>query len=333
MRKKHLLFVSILVLGLVGCGKDRANNQVVSERYIHKYGYDVPKEEWNDNNYPGQVITALRNGVTITSHYEDGRLHGTTTYTFPHSTTLESAHLYDRGQLIKKTSYNLHGAPVAEEVHLGDAHKKFTTWSASGTPLRIEEYEFGKLLEGEYFTINNRVESRVEKGEGVRTSRNEKGQLLYRDTIENGEMVLRTEYYAAGTPKAITPYAGGFVHGVRKTYAAGGEPLSIEEWNKGVKHGTFAYFQNGAKYIESQFFDGKKEGIERHFVDGDTLVEESEWHGDRRHGPSMIYLDGYNKIEWYYDNMRVSKEKYDELCDQEKHIAKLSERSASAKVR
>ncbi len=332
MRKRIAGFLGLIGLALVGChDSNNPNGQVISERYIHKYGYDVSKEDWESNGYPGQVVTTLRNGVTITSRYEDGKLHGTTTYTYPHSTTLESAHLFDRGQLVKVTSFSLRGTPTVEEVHLAPNHRKITTWHTDGTPLCSEEYESGRLVEGEYFTQNNRVESRINKGEGVRTVRNEQGQLIARETVENGLIALRTEYYNTGTPRTITALLNGNLHGTKKTFSSSGEPLAIENWNAGQAHGLFTYFQNGAKYVESPYFEGSKEGIERHFIDGETLVEEAEFHGNKRHGPTIIYLDGYNKVEWYYTGERVSKEKYDELCEQERHISRMSQRSSRAR--
>lgn len=332
MRRGFSLFLAFGLL--VGCNNQKNNGQqVVSERFIHKYGYDVSPNDWNENSYPGQVITTLRNGITITSHYEDGKLHGTTTYSFPHSTTLESAHLYDRGHIIKKTTFNLHGTPINEELLLSPNHHKYTTWNVNGTPHCIEEYEGGNLIQGEYFTTNNKIESRVDKGEGVRTVRDENGLLSMRETIEGGIVSERTEFYKCGTPAAIIPMAHGKLHGTKRTFAEGGEPLAIEEWNNGVRDGLFAYFQNGAKYIESRYVKGFKNGIERHFVDGEFLVQETEYHVDKKHGPSIIYLDGYNKVEWYYNNQHVTKEKYDELCEQERHIAELNRRSTKGNMR
>ena len=282
------LLYTVLALAstlVVGC-KCRKNcqDEVLSERFIHKYGYDVAKSDWENSNYPGQVISTLRNGVTINSTYEDGKLHGTTTYTYPHSQTIESGHLYDRGHLIKKTSYSLRGSPMREEIYLSPTRRKMTTWYASGTPLRSEEYEESQLLEGEYFTKDNKVESRVAAGEGVRTVRNEAAQLVARETIESGDITLRTEYYESGTPYLVTPLANGRIHGIKKQYAPGGEPLALEEWKHGVPHGLFTYFQNGAKYVETPFKNGKRHGIERHYIDGEQLVEETEW--------------GYGKKTW-----------------------------------
>ena len=304
------------------------NNQVVSERFIHKYGYDVSKEDWENNGYPGQAITTLRTGVTVNANYEDGRLHGTATYTYPHSETIQSAHLYEHGRLLKKIHYTLQGMPTKETVYLSPTRYKETIWYAYGTPLRIEEYEQGSLIDGEYYTRNNKMESRVIQGEGVRTIRNTSGELLSRETVQSGDISQRTEYYDRETPHFVTALKNGKLHGIRQQFAPGGEPLLVENWKDGLPHGVFTYFQNGAKYVETHFINGRKHGIERRYVDGERLVEESEWLDGKRHGPTILYLEGYNKMEWYFDNYRVTKEKYDELCDHERHIARMNRLSS-----
>ena len=71
--KYSLPFLAILVLA---CENDANKKQVISQRYVHKYGYDVSRDEWKSELYPGQVLTTLRDGKTITETYEDGQLHG-----------------------------------------------------------------------------------------------------------------------------------------------------------------------------------------------------------------------------------------------------------------
>ena len=101
---KKFLFSLPIAAGLVlaGCGGNNGNAQVISKRYIHKYGYAVSQSEWDSNNYPGQVITNLRNGVTITATYEGGILHGPSTHTHPHSQTVQYYYLYNFGDLKKE---------------------------------------------------------------------------------------------------------------------------------------------------------------------------------------------------------------------------------------
>ena len=71
MKRLSPLLIALSGLFIFGCqnsSKDQDEN-VVYKRYIHKYGYDVSKEEWEGATYPGQVVTTLRNGVTVTSSY------------------------------------------------------------------------------------------------------------------------------------------------------------------------------------------------------------------------------------------------------------------------
>src|SRR3569832_1842673 len=49
-----------LTLFLAGCRSNTQDNNVVSERYIHKYGFVVSKNEFEERKYPGQVITSLK---------------------------------------------------------------------------------------------------------------------------------------------------------------------------------------------------------------------------------------------------------------------------------
>ncbi|MDN3508347.1 MAG: hypothetical protein P0S94_05450, partial [Simkaniaceae bacterium] len=173
LKGKFLLACSLVGLLSVGCqnNKKKNSNDVVSERYIHKYGYDVARSEWLANAYPGQVITTLKNGVTVTAGYENGVLHGQTTYTYPHSQTLESLYLYEKGNLIKKVSYDVRGMPYREDLTLSDTRVKSKYWYNTGTPKCAEEIDSNTLTNGEYFTLKNELESKVDHGNGVRTIR------------------------------------------------------------------------------------------------------------------------------------------------------------------
>ncbi len=60
MKNKLFALLGFLsLLTLFGCNNDKQNDNVISERYIHKYGYAVSKDDWEEKNYPGQVITDL----------------------------------------------------------------------------------------------------------------------------------------------------------------------------------------------------------------------------------------------------------------------------------
>jgi hypothetical protein len=46
----------------------------VSQRYVHKYGYDVSEQEWETREKNGQIITTTADGVTTSATYKKGVL-------------------------------------------------------------------------------------------------------------------------------------------------------------------------------------------------------------------------------------------------------------------
>ncbi|NGX51262.1 MAG: hypothetical protein K1060chlam2_01127 [Chlamydiae bacterium] len=329
MKRFSTLLVLLLIIFSVGCqtsNKDK-NDNVVSERYIHKYGYDVSKEEWEATGYPGTVVTTLRNGTTVTSSYEMGVLHGPMTHTFPHSNTTETLNIYERGNLVKKTNYDIRGIPQKELIFLSPSHVKVTQWYMRGTPLSVEEYHNTELLEGEYYNERNEPEYRVMKGSGTRIVRDQHEKMVAKEVIENGYAVLRETFHPHGIPYTITPLSGGKIDGVKNVFAPSGEPISTESYRQNRLHGPATYYQNGCRYLEVTYKQGLKDGIERHLVDGQTLVEETEWMEGQKHGPSILYFDGMSKTRFYYNDQLVSKERYRELNEQEENIAIMNDRA------
>ncbi len=319
----------LLAFFALGCHQSKRGEgrHVVAKRYIHKYGYDVSKEEWEKATYPGQVITTLRNGITVTAHYEGGELHGAMTSTYPHSNTTEWTEIYQRGRLVKKTNYTLRGIAYKEETFLSPSHVKITHWYNSGTPLSVEEYQGSKLLEGEYYNKYNQVLHRVVKGKGERIIRDQHEKLITKETIEEGYPVLRETFYPHGVPHTIVPLLSGSIHGKKRVFAPSGEPISIETYYHNLLDGPSVYFQNGYRYLEMNYKEGVKHGTERHFIDGDTIVEETQWHEGQKHGISTVYFDGMSKVRYYYNNMSVTKERYRDLVEQEENIAIMNARA------
>ena len=327
---RYLSAVTLALLGLCGCHQTNKSqkNDVVSVRHIHKYGYDVSRDEWNANRYPGQIVTTLKNGVCITSSYEEGLLHGPTSFTYPHTQTLESLQIYERGNLIKKTSFDIRGIPQKEEVFLTPVHVKTKTWFSSGTPMNIEETLDGDLLEGDYFSLQNELDSKVEHGIGTKTLRSLDGLLLAKETIQDGKVAAKETYHPNGVPHVIiSGLHQDAIHGEKKEFSASGSPLSIESYDEGQLHGLCTYYQNGYKYQETLYNHGEKEGVERFYLDGESLIEETEYHEGYKHGPSIFYTDGFSKTEWYYSDELVSRAKFDELTEREKIISIMNERS------
>lgn len=321
----------ICAAGLIfsGCQNSNSdqNENVVSKRYIHKYGYDVSKEEWEGAGYPGQVITTLRNGVTVTSTYENGMLHGPSTLTYPHSQTIETRNTYERGNLVKRITYDIRGIPEKEEIFLSPSHYKVTKWYQNGTPLSMEEYHNNELLEGEYYNDRNETEHRVTKGFGIRVVRDQHEQIVAKETLENGFPILRETYHPHGIPHTVTPLMNGMIHGERKVFAPSGEPISLETYKHNILHGPAIYYQNGCRYLEVNYHEGVKHGLERHFIDGETIVEETEWMDGQKHGPSIVFFDGMSRTRYFYNDQLVTKERYRELSDIEENIAIMNDRA------
>jgi antitoxin component YwqK of YwqJK toxin-antitoxin module len=307
------MLLGALALMTTACDQSKKDNGVVSERYIHKYGYAVSKDEFQERQYPGQSIVLLKNGVTITATHENGVLHGPCTHTFPHSQTVESYYLYNQGQLTKEVLYNISGMPVREEVQLSPKRHAVTLWYVSGTPLSREEYADNELLDGDYYSVDNEIEARVVKGEGVRLKRDAQGQLLYRDDVSEGYITKRESYHANGLPESISYFRYGKLHGEKSLFTDKGEPLATKEYIGGLLHGKATFYENGVKYLEIFYLDGMKNGLEIHYIDGQIVSQEILWENDRRHGPSKYYIDNDAKVEYYYGGEIVSDEKWNEL--------------------
>jgi len=323
--RKHLFSLPIAaILLLSGCGSDSDQNQVISKRFIHKYGYAVSKEEWQSNKYPGQVITNLRSGVTVTATYENGSLHGPCTHTHPHSQTVQHFYQYNLGSLIKEITYDSMGMPIREQVQLSPQRSCITQWYADGNPMSVEDYTREELIEGEYFTMLNETESKVERGIGLRIRRNQLGALLSKDHFDAGYMVKREAFYPSGTPESVAHFRMNTMQGERSSYTEKGEPLAQEEYVDGALHGKATYYLNGYKQAETFYLKGAKNGLETHFIDGEAIEEEILWYNDRQHGPAKFYVDGVAKIDWYYDGKKVSKRRYDELEQLDQMISQAS---------
>ena len=306
-----------LLICVSSCG--RRNNEcepwqydVMNEDYVHTYGVQVAPDDWVERGQNGQVVCRLRNGTLVTKNFKDGYLDGDTTYTFPHSGAIQKVETYSNGLMITERENHLSGAPCLETEHHSLLSKTIRTWYENGAPKSREMYEEGRLLEADYYTMNNQVESRIIEGRGSRVIRDEFGQLAQVDNFENGEMVLSTTYFPNGSPKEETPYNNGKIEGHRKVFFPGGDPRAIEAWSNGRQEGVTILFYNGEKTSELPYFNGLKNGIEQRFKEGNLIVEEITWKHDRKHGPSYYYLGGDNvRVDWYLEGRLVPKSQYD----------------------
>ncbi|MBS3905354.1 MAG: toxin-antitoxin system YwqK family antitoxin [Simkania sp.] len=324
MKYKVPVLLGVALAICSGCHEKKESDSVVSKRYIHKYGYAVSQEEWEAHNYPGQVITTMRDGITVTTTYEHGILHGPCTYSYPHSQTIETYMLYKNGDLIKEIRYDRNGLPTREEVRLSPTRYTLTMWYSSGTPLSIEEFTGKELVEGQYFSVNNETEARIDKGTGLRVRRDQNGLLLSRDVIQKGYMTQRESFYPNGSPESIAHYSMNKLQGERRSFSDKGEPLLIEEWKNDQLHGLATYYSNGVKMSELSYLNGIKNGLERHYIDGEILSQEITWENGNRHGPSIYYVDGQIRTEWFYDGSHVSQHRFEELAKLDEMVSQIS---------
>jgi antitoxin component YwqK of YwqJK toxin-antitoxin module len=312
MKIKLSFLCATVALLATSCHKETNNSQVVSQRYIHKYGYAVSQEEWATKNYPGQVISTMSNGVVVSATYENHELHGPCTFTFPNSQTVERFVMYNRGAVVKEIFYDNSGMPKEERAQLSPSRHSLTLWYADGAPRSVEEYANNELIDGQYFTVLNEVEARVEKGCGEKVSRDAKALLLSREEIQAGFAVKKETFYPSGSPQSIEYFSCNKLHGEKNTFTASGEPLAVEEWVNGHLHGKSTYYKNGTKYQEISYLFGKKNGLESFFIDGDKISHQISWENDRKHGPEIYFTEGEDKVFWHYSGREVSKSNYDE---------------------
>lgn len=324
MNYKVYSLLVLIGLSLVGCRSSQQNDDIVSQRYVHKYGYAVSQAEWDAKDYPGQVITHLRTGVTITATYENGLLHGLTTHTFPHSQTIEHSYLYNQGAKVKETHYSGEGMPLEERVQLSPSRQAITMWYRQGSPMLTEEFIENELLEGQYFSVDNELESRIEKGSGTRIRRSLEGLLLSKEEFTQGFLVKRETFYPTALPESIAYYQNGKLQGEKRTFGPSGEPVAIEEYMNGQLHGLATYFNNGQRYLEISYLNGQKNGMERHYVDGHILTQEIAWEDDLKHGCERLYVDNTIDQRWFYAGESVSPKRFAELNRLDALISQIS---------
>ena len=317
-----LISGALAALLLTGCGSSTSND-ILSQQFIHKYGLDLSEQEWEQRSKEGQVVTLLKDGVRIIRAYEGGQLHGPTTYSFPHSSVVERLMMYDHGVLLKEVLHDARGVPNREEAYEFDNRTVITLWDEQGTPLSMEKYEDDLLVEGTYYTPAHEVEGKVEGGNGERVRRDRTGQLLCRDTIQDGTLASRTSFHPNGQIHTVSHYRDFQLHDSQKKYTASGKPLMTIEWDRGVLNGPKVIYRNGVKISEIPYVNSQKHGTEKHFDDLGTLTAEIEWKNDKKHGPSRFHTDETTITEWYFRGQPVEEEKYYTMEQHDTFIAEL----------
>lgn len=300
--------IGCLLLAMTSCGNTQ--NSVISKRFIHEHGYDLSQREWEKNQPPGKHITTYKDGVIVQAHYEEGLLHGEKTWTYPHSKTVSVREEYQHGTRVKRTLYDIKGTPEREEEYLSPKSKKILTWYPSGSPKAQEVFERNVLVNGEYYTLTNDVESSLRKGTGTKTIRNQEGKITRRETLSNGKIVLLETFHSNEIPHLVYGYKDGNFHGEKKEFGKSGEPMFIENYKDGELDGIAKYFQNGTVYREIGYKEGAPHGKELFFVDGENILREIPWFEGVKHGPEKTIVDGITQTKYFYENVEVSREAF-----------------------
>jgi antitoxin component YwqK of YwqJK toxin-antitoxin module len=311
----HYLGLSALALIFTGCNQPQydydSSSAVVDETYVHRYGVPVSQEDWSASGNHGKIVTTMASGVVVSTSYDSGVLDGDTTYTYPHSSAIEKVDTYANGVIQKQTSYYMSGATKQEVTYNSPQNRTHVSWYESGAPKSTENYQGNLLSQGTYYGDNNQVESEVINSNGKRIRRDDYGQLVAEDTIQNGQQTTATTYHPNGSPKEVYPYENGKINGQVKTYLPAGEPKTVEAWKDGVPHGTKTEYVNGEKVSDTEYMNGQKHGTEQRYRDGTEVVHEITWNNGQKQGPSTSYLGNNPQTTYYHQDKPVSKSNYD----------------------
>lgn len=324
MKRNQLLLVVSSGFILASCQNNGSLDQVISQKYVHKYGFDVSPKEWEERSQDGQIVEELKNGVTITRAYENGQLHGPTTYTFANSSVVEKLLTYDQGTLLKETLFDTTGMPVREDLYEFDDRNIITLWSNRGIPLSVEQYENESLIEGQYYTPDHELEAKVENGYGQRMKRTREGLLVSKDEIKNGMITERTTFHPNGEIHTVSHYHDYQLHGPQIKHTASGRPLMELSWDHGVLNGQKIIYRNGIRVAEIPYINGVKHGTEYHYDDLGNMISETTWRNNKKHGCCKSYTEDSVDAEWFHNGMLVDANKFVLLENREQMVAELS---------
>jgi antitoxin component YwqK of YwqJK toxin-antitoxin module len=325
MKIKIIASLSLALIFLSSCQKKGNESEVVSQRYVHKYGFEISQNEWQARDRNGEVITTLKNGTVKTSSYKNGLLDGSQTLSFPNSKVNQEKSEYDEGKLIKKVTYEPSGQPIEEFAYDIDGNKTITIWDKNGVPLSLEEYSNDLLSSARYYNNQNEIEGSVIDGKGTRIKRNRDGVLLSQETIENGKIINRKTFHPNGQVQSQTSFLDYNLHGKQETFSPNGKLITSVYWKDGKMDGTMSCYRDNQIVNEIPYKEGKKHGLEKEYKNG-IVIREIHWENDKKHGTSRSYFDDYTDIQWYWKGLAVDLKKFQELELREQFAAQIQPR-------
>lgn len=318
MKRPWILAIPFLFMA---CDRNNSGEEVVSQKYIHKYGFELDEKEWIARDRDGKIEQYLENGVKVAKTYENGYLHGETTYSYPYSATVEKSYMYEEGELVQETFHDRSGVPIQQKTYDSEDEKTITFWNVSGSPLRIERYERGLLVDGTYYSPQNTIESEVQEGEGIRYKRSRTGVLLGIDHISQGELQKRTTFYPNGQTHVVSEFSDYLLNGKQEIYTASGRLYMSKDWEDGFMHGKKIAYKNDQVVMETPYEYGKKDGVEKRFDPQGNLLAEIRYQDDEKHGLTIRYSDkDLAKEEWFFHGKATSHERFQALMHKEEAL-------------
>lgn len=306
-----------LFLGITSCVPQPVDKDgTVKATYVHKYGVEVDDaRDWQERGASGKVVKHLKNGETQIESWQDGKLHGLTTLSFPHSEVVKRERFFDAGTLIWSTDHYRSGIPQ-RQLSYEPGKCTVSTWYEDASPKSLENLEGAYLITGNYFTQKQELESQIANGKGERIVRDGYGQLQKKEVFVDGLLREQITYHANSMPKCVIPYHEGVIAGTKKTFLPDGGPATVEEWANNQPNGITILYENGEKVAEVPFVNGAKQGVEKRFRPGTTqVVEEITWREDTRHGPTIASIQDKKITEWYHEGTTVSRSQFLEQND------------------
>lgn len=321
---KFKFFCMLGTIAVLSSCNNKNDSDVVSQRFVHKYGFDLSEAEWIQRDKEGQVITTLKNGITKNTSYKNGILHGPTTITFPNTNIIQEKCEYNEGMLVKKTIFELSGLPVQENAFEADGKKIITIWDNNGVPLSMEEYNNDLLMSARYYNSQNEIEATIMEGAGTRIKRDRSSLLLSKEKVENGQIVKRTTFHPNGVVHTQCSFANYKLNGLEETFSPSGNLLSRSNWKMGKLDGIQSLYHNNKIHTEISYADGKKNGPEKEYDSFGLVSKEINWADDQRHGPSHYTTKDSYDMQWFWRGAPVERKKFQLLKFREELIAQLN---------
>ncbi len=294
------------------CSRGSGQDEVIRTRYYHPYGPEITAASWNEKGMTGEVVEHYKSGIEVRKTYVDGKLHGTSSWSYPNSSVAQRYEEYEAGELISFGVNYENGCPEFQEELYPKDVRILKAWYEDGSPRFIEEWNGSSFLaEAKYFTDAGDVESQIQAGNGVRIDRLRNGVIQFREQYLNGQVALREEFYPNGTTKYAVSMKDGHKNGVAHSYQETGQPVTIEQWNNDLLDGVQIYFDHGVQVAQVPYKQGVREGIELRFRPGtEQVVAKVSWHNDMRHGASVFIFPDQEITEWFWKDGKVSEEQF-----------------------